>query len=102
MSHGQTQVERVFSFSNQLLDDNMLTDTLVTQRIVHDHMCSENLKSSQLVMTTKLMGHVKDARTLYFSNQKESCLKALKTDRDTKQININKKIISFDEQIHTL
>ena len=62
VAHGQAQVEHRFSVNEQLLDDNMLTETLVAQRIVHDHMCSKNLKSHQLTISDALHGHVKEAR----------------------------------------
>ena len=36
-------MERGFTINKQLLDDNMCSETLVAQRIVHDHMLSHNI-----------------------------------------------------------
>ena len=54
LSHGQAQVERGFSTNKLVLDVNMQNETLVTQRIVHDHMVSENMKPQDLQMTKRL------------------------------------------------
>ena len=54
LSHGQAQVERGFTTNKQLLDDNMSSDTLVAQRIIHDHMLSHNIKPHQIETSSRL------------------------------------------------
>ena len=41
LSHGQAQVEHGFSANKLLLDVNIQNETLLAQRIVHDHMAGE-------------------------------------------------------------
>ena len=48
LSHGQAQVERGFTINKQLLNDNMGSETLVAQRIIHDHMLSHNISLIKL------------------------------------------------------
>lgn len=38
ISHGQASVERGFSTNKHVMDDNMKEKTLVSQRIIHDHI----------------------------------------------------------------
>ena len=102
LAHGQAQIERGFSVNDLLLDDNMLTRTLVAQRIVHDHMSSEELKPHELKITSALMGHVKEARKRYFADQEERSQKTLKSDRAIKLETINRDIADFNQQIHVL
>ena len=81
-SHGQTQVERGFTINKQLLYDNMSSETLVAQRIVHDHMLSHNIKPYQIEINSRMMELVKNARKSYFLELKEKGLKKLKTSVD--------------------
>ena len=62
ISHGQALVERGFSTNKQLVDHNMIGETLFAQRIIEDHMRIHNLQPQQLQMTHKLMEYVKGAR----------------------------------------
>ena len=89
LSHGQAQVERGFSTSKLLLDVNMQNETLVAQRIVHNHMFRENMKPQDLQMTKHLMELVKDVRKSYFLHLKEEGLKKLKTDAEEKREKIS-------------
>ena len=92
LSHGQAQVERGFTTNKQQLDDNMSCDTLVAQRIVHDHMLSHDIKPHQVEMTSRLMEFVKNARKNYFLEQKERGLKKLKTNAQVQREKLNEEI----------
>ena len=75
-------MERGFTTNKQLLDDNMSSDTLVPQRIIHDHMLSHNIKPHQIETSSRLIELVKNARRNYFLELKEKGLKKLKSDAD--------------------
>ena len=45
LSHGQASVERGFGVNSNLLVENMHEDSLIVQRIVHDHMKSLKLEA---------------------------------------------------------
>ena len=44
LSHGQASVERGFSINNAILETNMLPETVVSKRIVRDHMIAKGLQ----------------------------------------------------------
>ena len=102
LSHGQAQVERGFSTNKLLLDVNMQNEILVAQRIVHDHMFSENMKPQDPQLTKRLMKLVKDARKSYFLHLKEKGLKKLETDAEKKREKINEGIEDTNRQIKLL
>ena len=88
-SHGQAQVECGFTINKQLLDDNISSETLVAQRIVHDHMLSHNIKPYQIEINSRMMELVKNARKSYFLELKEKGLKKLKTSVDVQREKLN-------------
>ena len=53
LSHGQAAVERGFSVNSSVLVENLSTISLISQRIVHDHLASNNLSSEDLRKITK-------------------------------------------------
>ena len=77
LSHGQAQVERGFSVNKNLLVENQHTTTLTAQRIIRDHMVYHELESSNLIITAKLLSHVKQACSRYFNDQKEHSIQRL-------------------------
>ena len=80
----------------------MQNETLVAQRIVHDHMVSENLKPQDLQMKKRLMESVKDAQKSYFLDLREKGLKKLKTDAKEKWETIGDETESTNHQIKIL
>ena len=65
LSHGQASVERSFSFRNMILEENLTTESLNAQRIVLDHMISNDLKPESTTITAKLIVAVKASRLKY-------------------------------------
>ena len=74
LSHGQAHVERGFSVNSQILIENLHTESLIVQRLINDHMVFHGLKSNEIKITNKLLDYVKQARSRYFSSQKERSL----------------------------
>lgn len=65
LSHGQAAVERGFSVNKSLLVENLSTSSLISQRIVHDHLTSNNLSSEDFEICGKLRKSVRSARSKY-------------------------------------
>lgn len=65
LSHGQAAVERGFSINSSLLVENLSTVSLISQRIVHDHLTSNNLSSEEYEVCGKLRKSVRAARGKY-------------------------------------
>ena len=95
-------MERGFTINKQLLDDNMNSETLVAQRIVHDHMLSHNIKPYQIEINSRMMELVKNARKSYFLELKEKELKKLKTSVNVQREKLNEEIEDTNCQIKLL
>ena len=54
LSHGQSFIERGFSVNKQLMDTNKKEKSLVSQRIFHDKITSDNISISSFVITPEL------------------------------------------------
>ena len=92
-------MERGFSINKQLLYDNMSSETLVAQRIVHDHMLSHNIKPYQIEINSRMMELVKNARKSYFLELKEKGLKNLKTNVEVQREKRNEEVEDNNCQI---
>ena len=82
LSHGQATVERGFSGNGKLLVENVLTESLIAQRHIHDHMQSYDLQAHDLGITHELLDSVSSARKRYFQNQKKKSLTKDKSSKD--------------------
>ena len=91
-----------FTINKQLLDDNMSSETLVAESIVHDHMLSHNIKHYQIEISSRMMELAKYARKSYFLELKEKGLKKLKTIVDAQQEKLNEEIGDTNCQIKLL
>ena len=73
MPHGQEQVEPGFTINKQLLDDNLSSETLVAQRIVHDHILSRNIKPYQIEINSRMMELVKKYKGKRIEEAQSQC-----------------------------
>ena len=55
LSHGQASVDRHSSFRNVILEENLITESFNVQRIVLDHMISNDLKPESTTITANLI-----------------------------------------------
>ena len=62
LSHEQAQAECGFSTVVKLLVENQNTESLIVQRIIHDHVRFHKHQPHTINITTKLQNHVKQAR----------------------------------------
>ena len=77
LSHGQASVERSFSFRNVIFEENLTTESLNAQRILLDHMISDDLKPESIMITAKLIVAVKASRLKYKQAKIEKAEKKL-------------------------
>ena len=101
LSHGQASVERSFSFRNVILEENLTAESLNAQRIVLDHMISNDLKPESITITAKLVAVVKASRLKYEQAKFAKVNKKLKDSKNeqleiiTKEINeLKTKVVS--------
>ena len=81
-SHGQASLERSFKFRNLVLEENLTTESLNAQRIVLDHMISDDLKPESIMITAKLIVAVKTSRLKYEQAKIEKAEKNLKDSKN--------------------
>ena len=62
MSHRQASVEQGFSINKSLLVENLSKESLISQRIIYDHMKLNDLQSYELEITSALRKSVKSSR----------------------------------------
>ena len=65
LSHGQTSVERGFSINKSLPVENLTETSLISQRIVLDHLRSKNVSSDYFKVCGKMRKSVRSARGKY-------------------------------------
>ena len=99
VSHSQAQAERGFSTNSKLLVKNQDTESLIAQRIIHDHMRFHKYQTNTVKTKTRLQNHVNQARGRYFISQQEHSLSAVKSVRDEKIKRINNGISSMNKSI---
>ena len=81
LSHGQASVERGFSVNSNLLVENMHEDSLIAQRIVHDHMKSLKLEAYEVKVTKSCLDNVNSARRRYFDALKQKSVSNQRSER---------------------
>ena len=65
LSHGQSQVERGLIINDDIMVVNMHSDSLITQRIVYDHMKCNNFQPHNHEIGQKLCASVLSAYSKY-------------------------------------
>ena len=93
LSHGQASVERGFSVNSSLLVENLSAKSLISQRIIHDHMAENQLVPENFVICEKLRKSVRGARVKYEyledqRKQKVDTEKSLKRKSIQEQIDV--------------
>ena len=71
LSHGQAYVERGFSLNNAVLESNMKHDSVVSKRLIQDHLVSNNLKPHTMEINSKLRSSCRQARQRYHTHLEE-------------------------------
>ena len=60
--HGQASVERGFNINKAMLQPNLMSKSLTSQRLVYDHMKVHNSSAESVVITKQSKHAVKRAR----------------------------------------
>ena len=67
LSHGQSDVELGFSCNTLLLEENIKDDSIVSKRLIKDHLVSNNLKPHMLEITSQIRASCRQAHQRYHS-----------------------------------
>ena len=67
LSHGQSQFDRGFNVNKEILVENLKEESLKGQRIVYDHIQSENIKLQEFKLTNELVNSYEAAHQRYYT-----------------------------------
>ena len=95
LSHGQSSIERGFSFNKQILVENLKERSLITLCRIEDHMTSCGESPHEIQITRDMLQHVKQANHRY----KEELLHQRK-EKENDQKLLKRKII--DDEIKAI
>ena len=94
LSHGQASVERGFSVNKSLLVENLSAKSLISQRIVYDHMNFHNLTPENFIINPALRKSVRNARNEYEKYLEEKRKEKLHSEKDLKRKAIQEEIVA--------
>ena len=89
LSHGQSSIERGFSINKEYIANNQSESSLISLRMVHDHLKSKNVTSKDIVISGDMVKSVRSARTKY----DQVCI-ADSTKKNESAASLKRKIIS--------
>ena len=89
LSHGQADVERGFSLNDKLLVENIQEQSLISQRIVKDHMLPSGYKPHNIPISRGLIKSVDNSCSLYKIVLKEKREQSKKNEKNEKLDNLN-------------
>ena len=85
LSHGQASVERSFSVNENLMVENLKVSSLIAQRIIYDHMKSEELNPETTDITKHLVVGVMSAKRKYTAHLEEQKKTKKLSDKEKRQ-----------------
>ena len=65
LSHGQASVERGFNINKSVHKINISEDSVIARKLIIDHMQKEDLKPSNIELSSQLIRSVKASRQSY-------------------------------------
>ena len=93
LSHGQANVERCFSVNSNVLKFNMSENSIVSRKLIIDHMKCHNLSPQSFPITNDLLKSVRSSRQRYeqYLREMQQCKRQ---NEETDQLKIIDKEIS--------
>ena len=85
LSHGQVSVERGFSVNKELLAENLMEESIESQRMVYDHIRSADKPITEILITNDLIKSFKLAHGRYTAVLEERKKQCKQTDKNLKQ-----------------
>ena len=98
LSHGQADVERGFSLNDKLLVENMQEQSLISQRIVKDHMLSSSYKPHNIPISRDLIKSVDNSCSLYKIALKEKREQSKENEKNEILDNLNEELSQLNHK----
>lgn len=102
LSHGQASVERGFSQNNNLVKTNMSPETIISKRIIKDHMLANDLKQYTIKIDAPMVKAFRSARAKYIEFLKLQKEKRANTEKETRADHMTADIESLSSKCKTL
>ena len=64
LNHGQASVERVFSNNKSILKTNMSTETIISKRLIKNHMLANGLKTQTIEISKPMIKAFRNAHAV--------------------------------------
>ena len=98
LSHEQADMERGFSLNDKLLVENMQEQSLISQRIVKDHMLSSGYKPHNIPISRDLIKSMDNSCSLYKIALKEKREQSKKNEKNEKLNNLNEELSQLNHK----
>jgi len=102
LSHGQASVERGFSHNNALLKTNMTPETIISKRIIKDHMLFHKLKPHTVEVSDALVKSFKGAHMKYKLHLAEKKEKQVLSGAENKALHISNDIEKLRSNVRVM
>ena len=93
LSHGQSDIEKGFSINKEMLVDNMKQSSLVSQRLIFDHMSAEKTELADFTITKDLLNSCRGASGKYKRALDENKKEKVQSERASKRTLIQEEIM---------
>ena len=101
LSHGQAAVERGFSINNTSVKTNMTPVSIISRRIIKDHLIANQLKPHTVHITASLIKSFRSARQAYMIELDNAKKEKEKTEEEQKAMHITADIEKLNQKIKT-
>ena len=102
LSHGKASVARGFSERNIIIKDNQSTKSMVSMRVVKDHMRANSLKPETVKIDNPLICSVKSSRKAYEEDLQESAKLKEISDKEVQKNLVDPDISTVKSNIQAL
>ena len=99
LSHGQAAVERGFSINNSVSDTNMKPETIISKRIIRDHMLAHSVKPHTIEMSSALVKSVKAAYSRYVQTMEGEKKKKQYDAKEIQKLHITEDLNKVKQEI---
>ena len=101
LSHVQAAVERGFSINNTSVKTNMTPVSIISRRIIKDHLIANQLKPHTVHITASLIKSFRSARQAYMIELDNAKKEKEKTEEEQKAMHITADIEKLNQKIKT-
>ena len=100
LSHGQASVERGFSNNKSILKTSMSSETVISKRLIKDHMLANGLKPHAIDISKPTIKLFRNAHAVYKAKLEEERKNAVLSEREKRAAHISNDIEKMKQQVN--